>query len=105
MHYIERCASLFMHLTCTPRELMVIPDYYYTYKYRIYPNRSSRCLFPINDFNLDLYEPFLHFTQVFIYFRALNPCVSLSPDIYMGLAFIWISMAIVEDQIGKVKYL
>ena len=26
-----------------------------------------------------LYKPFLHFTQAFIYFRALNSCVYISP--------------------------
>ena len=31
-----------------------------------------------------LYNPILHFTQVFIYFRALNPCVYLSPGIYLS---------------------
>ena len=38
-----------------------------------------------------LYEPFLHFTYVFICFRALNPCIYLSPGVYMSPAFIQIN--------------
>ena len=61
--------------------------------YHIYPRRSPGIYFLYMIFNpVFLWALSAFYIGVYIYFRALNPCVYLSPGVYMSPAFIQINM-------------